>query len=938
MPAGAKLRWIVLLLLGVGLGMISFYTSEPDTGWPVVERQHKPWTFWWWMGSAVDRAGLSSQIAAYAEAGLGGLHVIPIYGVRGQERQFLPYLGPAWMEMLGHAASEAERAGMGLDMTVGTGWPFGGPQVSDRHAAASAVFQSYEVDAGGQVSDLIRHVDEKHGRQAPLQALMAYSQEGEALNLTGRVDDQGRLSWSPERGRWKLIAVFQGWTGQQVKRAAPGGEGNVLDYFSHEALQHYLTRFDSAFAALGRVPVRAFYNDSYEVYAANWTDDFPGHFERRRGYDLRNHLPALLGEGDAEVVARVKSDYRETVGDLLLEEFALPWVAWARGHGALTRNQAHGSPGNLIDLYAAAAIPETEAFGAIPYAIPGLSPDPDYPASSGTPDPLLFRFASSAAHVKGSPLISSETATWLGEHFRVSLAEVKPELDQLFIGGINHVFFHGIPYAPSEESWPGRLFYASTHFGPTNSFWRDLPAFNRYIARCQSFLQSGSPDNDVLLYFPIHDIWHDPEGLMMPLSVHNADTWFYGSSFHALAQQMAAEGYTFDYVSDRLLEEVESEDGKLQAPGGLYQTLLVPQAHLMPVATFEKLTHLAEAGATVVFYGKLPSDAPGLGRLPERRGRFEQLRSGAMAALDSGSGIREAEIGNGRFLAGDNLSDLLARANVRRESMTAAGLQFVRRRFEGGHLYFVTNPGAEPVEAWVRLGVETRAVVLFDPAHERRGLAALRNAGDSAEVYLQLQPGESYILKTFAASAADAPPWEYLHLREPAMLLDGTWRVRFVAGGPELPEDAETEQLVSWTHFGPNAARFSGTARYTISFDMPETGADEWILDLGEVRESARVRVNGDSVGIAWSYPFTLRVGDFLRSGRNELEVEITNLMANRIADMDRRGVEWRKFYDINFVNIQYKPFDASGWEPMPSGLLGPVRLLPADVALKPER
>lgn len=927
---------LVLLSIGFGISLLSNQEKTVAVDWPVIEQTHKPWAYWWWMGSAVDRPGLTSRFQIYSDAGMGGMHIVPIYGVRGWEERFIPYLSPEWMQMLAHSATEANSVGMGIDMTVGTGWPFGGPHVGPEHAAKRVIFQTYELTPGEHLDSLVRHVDTELKKVAPLQALVAFSEHGEMVDLTDRVSENGTLSWSPENGRWKLIAVFQGWTGQQVKRAAPGAAGNVMNYFSRDALVHYLARFDSAFADLGSVPIRAFYNDSYEVYGANWTDDFFMHFERLRDYDLREYLPYLLGEGDEEIVARVKADYRETISELLLEEFMQPWVAWAHEHGALTRNQAHGSPGNLLDLYAAADIPETEAFGAIPYEIPGLEPDPDYPEHSGTPDELLFRFASSAAHVKGSKLVSSETATWLGEHFRVSLAMVKPELDQLFVGGINHIFFHGNPYSPPEAEWPGWLFYASTHFGPSNTFWRDIPAFNRYIARSQSFLQSGNPDNDVLLYFPIHDVWHDAEGLLKQLSVHNADEWFYGSSMHQLADQMESRGYSFDYVSDLQLENAEWSDGFISMPGGTYRTIMIPDCQFLPVETMEKLVELVEAGATVIFYNDLPTDVPGLANLQERQERFEEIRSRILSASGEVSGIRQ--VGRGHIATGEALEVFFTTADVRREGMVDEGLQYVRRRFDDGHAYFVTNLTSERIEGWIPISVDAETGVLFNPAHDRYGAAALREGdGNGTEVYLQLSPGESNILRTFETGRPEVQQWQYVQLHDTAYPIEGTWMVRFVEGGPVLPEAFEANELASWTEIGgADAARFSGTARYAIDFDMPEKDAEEWILNLGEVRESARIWLNGDSLGTVWSHPFRLRVGEALQPGTNRLEVEVTNLAANRIADLDRRGVEWKRFHEINYVNINYQPFDASGWNPLPSGLLGPVQIIPADLTTEP--
>jgi len=156
----------------------------------------------------------------------------------------------------------------------------------------------------------------------------------------------------------------------------------------------------------------------------------------------------------------------------------------------------------------------------------------------------------------------------------------------------------------------------------------------------------------------------------------------------------------------------------------------------------------------------------------------------------------------------------------------------------------------------------------------------------------------------------------------------GTWKVQFVDGGPELPGPFETRQLASWTDLGDaEAERFAGTARYTIEFDCPTKDADDWLLNLGRVCESARIKLNGREVGSLWSQPFQILVGEFLTPGKNTLEVEVTNLAANRIRDLDIRKVNWKYFYDINVVNKNYRPLDASNWPVRDSGLLGPVSL-----------
>ncbi|MHC4362005.1 MAG: glycosyl hydrolase, partial [Planctomycetota bacterium] len=184
--------------------------SVPELGWPKVTTGTRPWTYWWWLGSAVDKEGLTEHLEAYHKAGLGGVHIIPIYGVKGAEGRFVEYLSPKWMEMLAHTTAEAERLGMGVDMSTGTGWPFGGPDVSSEDATADVIFRTYQVNDGQRLKEAVKLEDER-GRAVPkLQALTAYSDAGDIVELTAKVDEQGILDWTAPKGDWKLYAVFQG--------------------------------------------------------------------------------------------------------------------------------------------------------------------------------------------------------------------------------------------------------------------------------------------------------------------------------------------------------------------------------------------------------------------------------------------------------------------------------------------------------------------------------------------------------------------------------------------------------------------------------------------------------------------------------------------------------------------------------------------------------
>ncbi|HXN36125.1 MAG TPA: glycosyl hydrolase, partial [Opitutaceae bacterium] len=878
-------------------------------GWPAPTRTNRPWTRWWWLGSAVDAPNIERLLGEYRDAGLGGVEICPIYGAKGYEGRFIDYLSPKWMDMLGVATHAAGSLDLGVDMTTGTGWPMGGPWIPADMASESVVLRRYPIGPDGRLSpsgtitlaDLEAHAAVKagiagggnamdglmkaSGGQFRLVCLMAMGPGNSRVDLTGSVRD-GRLSWSAPGEGWSLYSLSAIQPVQKVKRAAPGGAGNVVDPFSTAAIDTYLSRFTEAFRGYSGAPPRAQFHDSYEYFGANWTPDFLGEFSRRRGYDLRERLPELAGEGDPDAAARVREDYRRTIGELH-QAYIARWTSWSHAQGSLTREQAHGAPANIEDIYATADIPETEgAFGGV---VEDQAP--------------MMKFASSAAHVTGRTLASSETFTWLGEHFQVPLSQLKANVDLFFLTGINHIFFHGIPYSPADAPWPGWLFYAAVNFGPNGGLWHDLPAFNAYATRCQSILQSGRPDNDVLLYFPVADFWQKiggpqpgaPAGARGPRidplveQFTTPGKWMDGSPFHDAAMELWHKGFAYDEVTDALLAGASvGRSGDAGGPavilgGNRYRAIVIPPCRLMPVETLRRLVDLARGGATVIFAGGIPEDVPGLADLEARRAELGRIAAEIPVAGAGGARLGAGMVLTGSGSAAGTLSALLATAGVPRETMADDGIFCIRRSREGGFDYFVVNMGAGPVEKWVTLSHSAGSAVLLDPLlPDRMGVAAMRPQGDRTSVFLQMAPGQSLVIRTYDGAAPAGAAWLYLRAKpELARVLGGDWGIHFAEGGPVLPRDYRSFHLGSWTAEEDLAAkRFAGTAVYSLKFVLqPDpSGAQERRLDLGRVADSARVRLNGRDIATLWCAPFGVEVGGFLQPGENTLEIEVTNV------------------------------------------------------------
>ena len=673
--------------------------------WPEPTQTMKPWVYNWWMGSAVDKAGLELQCRELADKGFGGFHVIPIYGAKGgYEKNWKPLLSPQWIEAWNLAAGLASYNGLGIDLTMGSGWCFGGPWIDKDHAASS---------------------------------------------------------------------------GQKVKRAGLGGTGYMLDPFDPEAMKLHVAQFDKWFGKAAQSVTcedlvrddstdeaadilvaarpRAFYHDSYEYYGA----------EPKKGQDV-----------DESQLACFKV-----------------WTDWCRENGYLTRNEAHGAPSNWLDFYALADIPETEMFG------------------KDDRDILISKFASSAAHVKGTKLVSSESCTWIDEHFCERPAEIKSFLDRLFLSGVNHVFYHGCCYSPVDAVWPGWCFYASLEMNPRNPIWREMGALNAYVTRCQSLFQTWTPDNDIAVLWDPTSFREKHKGEVARMTVHARD-WFYGEKIGEVAKELYEAGYAFDYISPRMVK------------AGLAKKY----AELVDPERFE-----------------IPSRA--------RRMPFD----------------------------------------------AKSGLLATRWKKDGETAYFVVNTGSV-AKVVASKGTFTAADPLTGEIMAVREVAL-------APLHSRFLVGGGFEVKDCVAGGTNA------------FNIPGPWHVEPVCGGPALPAPRKLDALVGWETFDD---AFSGTMLYRTTFDM--LGARPSSLSLGDVREIARVRLNGRDLGVKFMppYDFAIPAGVLGEKG-NVLEVEVTNLGANRLRWNDLNGVDWKYFSDINMVGMDYKPLDASKWKPLKSGLLGPV-------------
>ena len=876
------MQWTLIAIVSLLTSLFSPLSIHAQPAWPAASQEAKAGARWWWLGSAVDKKNIQWNMQEYAKAGIGSLEITPIYGVQGNKQNELSFLSTPWMEALKFSEQEGQKNGIAIDMSTGTGWPFGGPNVPLEEAACKAVFVDNTL-TGRKFKNIDLSAPAKEQKYARLHKVMAFPitplsswTANEGIDVTAFMKGN-KLTWKAPKlkikadANWRFIALYISRTRQQVKRAAPGGQGYVIDHFDRLAVKHYLERFDSAFAASGTPYPHNFFNDSYEVYGADWTPTLLDEFAKRRGYQLEKRLNFLL-DGESQTL----SDYRETLGEMLLENFTQQWTAWAHSHGVKTRNQAHGSPANLIDVYAAVDIPEIEGFGLSEFGIKGLRKDPGFTKKNDS-DVSMLKYAASAAHITGKPLVSSETFTWLTEHFRTSLSQMKPDMDLMFTCGVNHMFFHGTCYSPKDDPWPGWKFYASVDMSPTNSIWRDAPYFLKYIERCQSFLQMGKPDNDFLVYLPVRDMWQQKgKSLLMQFDIHSMDQK--APEFIKSILEIDKQGYDCDYISDKYLLTTTYKNGMLEtAAGTRYSGLIIPGSGRMPQALKEHLEALKAQGAHIIY------------------------------------GINDTEMKKA------------AKPEIMR---TKLGLRAIRRSNTTGHHYFIANLTPNDVDEMIALTVDFNDAALFNPMTGEIHQASV----DGNKVRISLRSGESVILQTYKKTAnwKELKPSAPITPHEAPITLGNKWTLTFVEEAPKVEQTFQLDKVQTWETLDNDAAKATmGTGVYTTSVTLTKAQAEkQWTIDLGDVRESARVYINGTFIGCAWAVPYVLDTKNTLKAGNNEIRIEVTNLPANRIADLDRKGVKWRKFNEINIVDLNYKKTGYENWTPVKSGLNSEVKLV----------
>ena len=777
-------------------------------------------------------------------------------------------------------------------------------------------FRSMKPNPNFEISELVLHpgarvsrFEEKAGfanligldtfPTPPMAATDAIS-KSDIVDLTSKMHPDGTLDWTPPAGNWVVLRFGYSLTGVTNHPASPEGTGLEVDKLSREDVKEYMDKYLDSYKSavgglMGKRGLQYVINDSWEAGTANWTDDMVAQFTQRRGYDPRPWMPVLAGRviESSEDSDRFLWDFRKTLGELLAENHydQINDILHARGMGHYGESHEEGRAfiGDGMEVKRHNDVP----MSAMWTQKPGVNNE-QYGYNAD------IRESASVAHIYGQNLVAAESLTASSGAWAWSPATLKPTADKELAMGLNRFVIHTSVHQSLLDKKPGLALGPFGQWFNRNETWAEqAKPWVSYLTRSSYLLQQGRFDADIV--------------------------YFYGedSNLTALFGKKGPDipaGYNFDYINaDALIHNLTFKDGQLATPSGMrYRVLaLDPHSQRMSLPVLKKIRDLVQAGGIVA--GAKPTDTPSLSDDPK------EFRSIADQLWGSGAGN---SVGNGRVYGGKNLKDVLADSAVaadfdytKPESDT--NLLFVHRKLADGELYFVDNRSDRDEVLDASFRVTGKEAELW---HADTGMiepASFQTVNGRTTVPLHLEPwGTVFVVFRKAAKTSSRSLPKTVDAT--ITTVEGPWDLSFE---PNLgaPANITLDRLTSWSESSDEGVKyFSGKGTYAKTIDA----AADWFvkdahvwLDLGDVENLAEVTVNGKPLGIVWKTPYRIDVTDVLKTGKNTVDITVTNAWVNRIVG-DRQANVTKTY---TFTSPKFYKADS---KLVASGLLGPVKII----------
>jgi hypothetical protein len=912
----------------------------------------RPMVRWWWFGTAVVKPEILRELQQMKADGIQGAELAfeypEVLDDTAKGLKNLPFLSPEMLDDVAYAQAEGRKLGLRIDLTLGSGWPYGGPKTTLAEAVTRIRVAQVAVPAGATSVAAPSLAEGESLIAADIASIVASPAVPAAAPAGGPVRGPGgafagrggrnagppppaydAASANPlavtgssaaitpsDKPRTALFFIL-GHTKQQVKRAAVGAEGYVLDPFSHVAVADYLKDVgEPLIGAFGPTPPYAIFSDSLEAYGSDWTPNLPAEFQKRRGYDLIPHLPELAAGGSL-AADNVRHDYGETLTELIDENYLTQMTAWAVAHHTKFRSQTYGEPAVDFSSQNLASLAEGEG--------------PQWRAFS------TLRWATSANHVYNHVVTSGETFTWLHSPvFRAIPLDMKTEADIDFIMGENQIICQGWGYSapPGEVPEPGWSLYAAASFNNHNSWHPVMPAVTAYIGRMSYLLRQGKPANQVAILLPTDDAW---ASFAPGRTSVTGDMGRYVTP--AMMSAILSAGYNVDFIDAKAIDKVGI---------GAHQVLILPNMQRIPVETLKKIAAYVKSGNSAIAVGHLPTLTP------------EGKPLGDAGADTSEIILVPDEASLAQALHNAAKPDFQISAT---DDATVTHLGFIRRKLANADIYLVVNTSNQPIDTSATFATTHKF------AEEWDGDSAVASAASATAQPIHLVAyGSRVFVFSDTPSAAKPAPTPEKQLAD----LSNDWKVNFTGLNKSVDEATPTD----WTA-DPATKNYSGEGIYTRDFTLAAapTGPVFLEVDGGKplaippprsprpnasdlrdptqrpagaplpnplvtgtgpgirayfdppIQAAALVVINGKSAGALWHPPYRLDVSRLLKPGVNHIEIDVYNTALNAWSALPPHDYKplIAKYGD------RFQMQDLNQVAPISSGLLGPVHLVTAE-------
>lgn len=919
----ARAEWLALVIAVVcAFASAESLANSLEEHFRLPPSDAKNWTLWMWLRTPTTPAAMTRDLEEMKAKGFEGFILHDTGAGTGDPLPLcLPWSAEFRKEMR-YVAQESKR--LGLKFVLGSG-PSGvtAPGLDPRYSDQELKWTSQEVTGPMQfegVLSLPEKSREKY-RNEPLnkdgspmfwdiRVLAVPVTKPVALaeiqDLSSKMDSTGKVSWEVPAGKWRILRfiqrpknVFERWGEQYATYCdllSPEGIEQAWALTMAPLLKEMTREERSALVGVE--------DDSYEGGHGDWTRTFPEEFQKRRGYDLLKYLPVLAGEtiGDDVMTAAVKRDYSQTKMEMVADNY------FGR-HKQLCQQ-------NGLKLYAESTNYPNYRWNGHQF----FTRHVDHSTAEFWHDDhkQFNRGCATANHIFGRKITMSEAFTAIGPYWEETPFFLKGLVDRAYCEGMNRVLIHNYSHSPLLDAKPGYVFMAATIINRNITWWDESPAFFKYMERCQALLQEGGFAADVL--------WLQDDGLSGEFETKGGKRELKG-------------GYDYDRISSENFVALASvKDGRIVLPSGMkYRVLIMPAFHQpMALPALRKVAEFAEAGATII--GARPLRISGLQLQDKDEKEFAQLKAKLWGAHPNPQSPSDTQVGQGRVINGKQpwqvMQEMGLGPDFEYEGLSEKGeVNWIHRQSTDADWYFVSSRGPSPEKLTCKFRVNAKKPELWDAVTgEMRDATAFRQENGQTLVPLELDPSGSVFVvfrKQIDPKAAGTAASNYPAMKTLGQI-DGAWSVAFDPkwGGPAEP--VTFDSLVDWTSRPEDGIKFySGFAIYTKTFDVPGgfKSGPRLILDLGEVREVASVRLNGKDLGVIWTPPARVDITEAVKPTGNHLELKIVNLWPNRLTGDDSLPPE-KQFTKFNMRNFFGRHLFAKGSTLRPSGLIGPVKLL----------